>query len=135
MPRPYKRRVPTWGSPNLDDAAGRIEKIANRAFERMFEFVDKRGPQIINRQPGTLPAPDWAQTVKYIEVASDPMKVAELYKAQVARLGAAAGLLEVVKYFERQSQKAATLEDKAAIETEQPQVPQEAEEGDDSWLQ
>lgn len=132
MPRPYKRRVPTWGSPGLDDAAARIEKLANRSFERMFEFVDKRGPQIINRQPGTLPAPDWAQTVKYIEVASDPVKVAELYKAQVARLGAAAGLLEVVKYFERQSQKAATLEAKAAIETEQP-VPEE--EGDDSWLQ
>ena len=93
-----------FGSPEQGDATARFEKLVNDSAQRLITFVRDKGPQILNRAPGTVPIDAEGQLLDFQEASRNPQALQAIHAQRTEQVGQRQATVELIRWF-RKNQK------------------------------
>lgn len=90
-----------FGSPNLQDKAGRYDRILNNANKRFEEIKKNIQPAIPNRPIGSVKQSKDEEKRDYLSVSHDVMAMDDRLSQLIAEMGFGPGMVEFSRWVKR----------------------------------
>ncbi len=93
--------VDRFGSPKLEDPAGRYDRILNSAQKRVEEIKENLGVVTPNRPVGSVKLSSEEEKRDYLTVSHDVMALDDRLSQYIAELGFGPGMVEFASWVKR----------------------------------